>query len=498
MKTYSLLALTGPLGGKSFPLPRGSITIGRLPGQTIRLPDETVSRNHAVIRVSWLGCSITDLQSVNGTYVNGERVGRRRLRVGDRIRIGRCEFVLNLADRGAVFAPPPSTAPEPLGEELYTRQAIRSISIVGVIGKSPFSTVYEARAHPSGERAAVKVPSSQVRGDPNCLLRFKREARNCLKLKHRNIVRSLATGELADGLPFLVMEYLPGETVRDIIDRRGMTPDLFRSIVASVADALAYAHAQGIVHRDIKPDNVKADGSGIFKIMDFGIARVLGEASFTMTGMVLGTPYYMAPEQALGQPVDPRTDIYAFGVMLYELVTLRVPFSGDAIEVLKKHIHYDPIPPRKVNPHLSLRTERAILRAMRKNPRERFSSVLELKEEVLGADHGLMEVPLSRTSVFAGRGTLTVAEGPYGVGTVIPLPRSGILTLGRAIGNSVSLPWDHTLSIRHARILCSGGAYVIEDLASNTGTWVNRSRITRRRLESQDRIRIGRTVFMFM
>ncbi|MGQ9561570.1 MAG: serine/threonine-protein kinase [Candidatus Oleimicrobiaceae bacterium] len=214
---------------------------------------------------------------------------------------------------------------------------------------------------------------------PNCLLRFKQEALNCLKLKHKNIVPSLATGEMADGVPFLVMEYLSGETVRDIINRRGMTPDLFSSIVASVADALAYAHAQGIVHRDIKPHNVKADGSGIFKIMDFGIARVLGEASPTLTGMVLGTPYYMAPEQALGHPVDPRTDIYAFGVMLHELVTLRVPSSGDAIEVLKKHIHYDLIPPRKVNPHLSPRIERAILRAMRKNPRERFSSALELK-----------------------------------------------------------------------------------------------------------------------
>ncbi|MGQ9561571.1 MAG: FHA domain-containing protein [Candidatus Oleimicrobiaceae bacterium] len=109
-----------------------------------------------------------------------------------------------------------------------------------------------------------------------------------------------------------------------------------------------------------------------------------------------------------------------------------------------------------------------------------------------------MEVPRSRTSVFAGRGTLAVAEGPYGVGTVIPLPRSGMLILGRAISNSVSLPWDHTLSLRHTRILCSGGAFVIEDLASNNGTWVSRSRITRRRLEPQDRIQIGQTVFMFM
>lgn len=364
--------------------------------------------------------------------------------MGDRIRIGRSEFVLSLANGDPVFAPP--TGPEPLGQELYTGQAIRSITIVGVIGKNPFSTVYEARAHPGGERVAVKVPSSQVRGDTNCLLCFKQEALNCLKLKHKNIVRSLATGEMADGLPFLVMEYLPGETVRDIINRRGMTTDLFRSIVASVADALAYAHAQVIVHRDIKPDNVKADGSGIFKIMDYGIARVLGEASLTLTEMVLGTPYYMAPEQALSPPVDPRADIYAFGVMVYELVTFRVPFSGDAIEVLKKHIHYDPSPPRKVNPYPSPRIERAILRAMRKNPRERFPSALELKEEVLGGDHGLMEVPRSRISVFAGRGALAVAEGPYGVGTVIPLPRSGMRTLGRAISNSVSLPWVHTLS----------------------------------------------------
>ncbi|MGQ9561569.1 MAG: FHA domain-containing protein [Candidatus Oleimicrobiaceae bacterium] len=136
MKTYSLLALTGPLGAKSFPLRRGLITIGRLEGQSIHLSDETVSRNHALITVSWLGCSITDLQSANGTYVNGERVGRRRLRVGDRIRIGRSEFVLSLAKGDPVFAPP--AGPEPLGEELYTRQAIQSISIVGVIGKSPF------------------------------------------------------------------------------------------------------------------------------------------------------------------------------------------------------------------------------------------------------------------------------------------------------------------------------------------------------------------------
>lgn len=495
----ALIALTGPIRGERISLARGCTTIGRGEDQTIRLPDDTVSRAHATISRSLFGWRITDCGSTNGTYVNGQRIEKCRIQVNDRIRIGGSEFLVTRSKN------------EPLGtlkdsreedfEDLDRQLRLQSFELVRPLGKGGFSTVYEGRSIPGGERIAVKVPSERILGEPRFIQRFEAEARWCMKLRHPNIVRSFASGRFQNGVPFLIMEYLEGESLRELIDRRTLTMDLTLKIANSVIRGLQYAHNKGVIHRDVKPEHIKADGRGNFKLMDFGIARALGEAGYTLTGMILGTPYYMAPEQALGQPVDGRADIYSLGAVLYEMATYRVPFYGDPIEVIKKHIRLEPTPPSYFNPQIPPHVEYAIMRALRKDPAQRFQTVEQLAEQLNAGARGHISIPAGATrkifSARTGQAALKIVQGVYGVGTVVPLPDRASITVGRGPENSVVIPWDTTLSKRHARIVACHDGWLIEDLGSSNGTWVNQVRVATRRLIPGDTITLGRTTFLF-
>lgn len=495
----SLIALTGPMRGDRIALASGITTIGRGEDQTIRLPDDTVSRFHAAIKRSLFGWRIVDCGSTNGTYVNGQRIDKCRIRVNDRIRIGGSEFLVAISENE-----PAGTAGDYREEDLQDldRQLrLQSFELVRLVGKGGFSTVYEGRSIPGGERIAVKVPSERILGDRRFIQRFEAEARWCMRLRHPNIIRSFASGRFQNGVPFLVMEYLEGESLRELIDRRALTMDLTLEIVNSVIKGLQYAHKKGVIHRDVKPEHIKADGRGNFKLMDFGIAKALGEAGYTLTGMILGTPYYIAPEQALGQPVDARADIYSLGAVLYEMVTYRVPFYGDPIEVIKKHIRLEPTPPSYFNPQIPPHVEHAIMRALRKDPTQRFQTIEQLAEQLNAGAPAYTSIPAGATrkilSARTGQAALKIVQGVYGVGTVIPLSDRASITIGRGPGNSVLIPWDTTLSKRHARIVVHHDGWLIEDLGSSNGTWVNNLRVATRRLIPGDRITLGKTTFLF-
>jgi serine/threonine-protein kinase len=259
--------------------------------------------------------------------------------------------------------------------------------ILEPLGQGGMATVYKA-FQPSLEReVALKVLRPGFAQDQEFRERFEREAKSIARLRHPNVVQVFDFEIAASGEFVLAMEYLEGGTLKDRMvalaaQGRGLDPNEAMRILWEVADALSYAHEQGIVHRDVKPSNVMlAKPRDRAVVTDFGIARILGATSHTQTGVGIGTPEYMAPEQGQGGKVDHRADIYSLGAMAYELFTGRVPYTADTpLAIVIAHIK-DPLPlPSKVNPTIGTGVERALLRALAKDPAQRFDSALAFAE----------------------------------------------------------------------------------------------------------------------
>ncbi|MCH8095044.1 MAG: serine/threonine protein kinase [Chloroflexi bacterium] len=246
------------------------------------------------------------------------------------------------------------------------------------IGQGGMSTVYRARDLDRDVEVAVKVLTPYVAQEPKFRARFDREIRLLKDLEHGNVVPILNYGE-EEGVTYIVMPYYAGGTLQDRIDNNGLGLDEIGRFVEEVTAALEYAHGKGIVHRDVKPSNILLDEGGHAMLSDFGFAHV-SETSHSLTGSVLiGTPAFMSPEQCRGEDVDPRSDQYSLGAVLYQLTTGRLPYDGDTpMSVVIKHIN-DPLPrPRFLNPHLPDVLEAVILKAMAKDPEDRYPSVGEM------------------------------------------------------------------------------------------------------------------------
>ncbi len=250
------------------------------------------------------------------------------------------------------------------------------------IGRGGMGVVYQARQLSLNRPVAIKVLPAQLARDEQFRERFRQEAQVIATLVHDNILHVYDVEEV-EGTYFIVMELIYGQSLRSLRDSRRLGVDEVSSIGIAVARALGCAHAQGIVHRDVKSHNVMVTRDGKVKLMDFGIARVAGTGIKTQTGSVLGTPEYMAPEQARTGESSPRTDLYSLGVLLYELATGRLPFTGhDPFSVAFKHISEAPAPPRSLDPQLPEWLERVILKAMAKAPEERYQSAAALERDL--------------------------------------------------------------------------------------------------------------------
>jgi serine/threonine-protein kinase len=249
--------------------------------------------------------------------------------------------------------------------------------------------VYRALDLELSEPVAVKTLRREFVSDSTALARFKSELRLARRISHRNVVRTHDLGE-TDGMYFITMEYVEGTSVKELIKERGRLPvHATLPIAKQLCRALEVAHEQGIIHRDIKPHNMVLAPDGVLKVMDFGIARLLGRTTqgMTQTGMVVGTPEYMAPEQLLGEDVDARADIYAIGVVIYECLTGRTPHTADnPMLLISRVLEQRPIPPHELAPDVPKRLSDAVLAALHRDRGQRPKTVGELHDMLSNED----------------------------------------------------------------------------------------------------------------
>ncbi|MGW3283765.1 Stk1 family PASTA domain-containing Ser/Thr kinase [Streptomyces sp. NPDC001002] len=282
-----------------------------------------------------------------------------------------------------------------------------------VLGRGGMAEVYLAHDTRLGRTVAVKTLRADLARDPSFQARFRREAQSAASLNHPAIVAVYDTGEdYIDGvsIPYIVMEYVDGSTLRELLHSgRRLLPERTLEMTIGILQALEYSHRAGIVHRDIKPANVMLTRNGQVKVMDFGIARAMGDSGMTMTqtSAVIGTAQYLSPEQAKGEQVDARSDLYSTGCLLYELLTVRPPFVGDSpVAVAYQHVREEPQPPSVFDPEITPEMDAIVLKALVKDPNYRYQSADEMRMDIEACLDGQ---PVAATAAMG-----SVGYGGYG------------------------------------------------------------------------------------
>ncbi len=368
---------------KEIPLTGVVVNIGRKPDNDLVIDNLAVSSYHARIASLDDGFVVQDTGSTNGIFLNGEKVVQHKLTFGDQILIGKHVVVFQDGDVAPV-SPPPR---EPNGALKFGRY-----EILKELGSGAMGTVYLGRDTVGHRKVALKtlkpggVDANEL---ADMKARFFREAESARHLVHPAIVKVYDAGE-DDGTAFFAMELLDGLTLRDFCAKRG-TVSVKRAleIAAFVAEALAYAHAKNVVHRDIKPENIMILSNGDIKITDFGVAKLL-DATQTQSGVVLGTPNYMSPEQLYGAKVDGRSDLFSLGVVFYELLTGVRPFQARNIsEMLRIHETHVPPAPSTLRADVPPAVDAILERALRRDLDERYPMGELMARDLRAAMHGM-------------------------------------------------------------------------------------------------------------
>ncbi|MFF0475195.1 Stk1 family PASTA domain-containing Ser/Thr kinase [Streptomyces sp. NPDC004284] len=290
-----------------------------------------------------------------------------------------------------------------------------------VLGRGGMAEVYLAQDTRLGRTVAVKTLRADLARDPSFQARFRREAQSAASLNHPAIVAVYDTGEdYVDqvSIPYIVMEYVDGSTLRELLHSgRKLLPERTLEMTVGILQALEYSHRAGIVHRDIKPANVMLTRTGQVKVMDFGIARAMGDSGMTMTqtSAVIGTAQYLSPEQAKGEQVDARSDLYSTGCLLYELLTVRPPFIGDSpVAVAYQHVREEPQPPSNFDPEITPEMDAIVLKALVKDPDYRYQSADEMRADIEACLDGQPVAAAAAMGMGMGMAGAPAYGGGYG------------------------------------------------------------------------------------
>jgi serine/threonine protein kinase len=402
----------------------------------------------------------------------------------------------------------------------WSGRTVGVYQIAEEIGRGGMAVVYRAY-QPQLERwVAVKLLRATEAGREEFLARFRREARAIAALRHPNILTIYDYGE-EEGVAYIVMEYVPGGTLKDRLAGEPMEwPDVAPLVIA-VGEALAYAHSQGVIHRDVKPANILLARPDWPLLADFGLAKLLQtQRGITQPGTSLGTPDYLSPEQGIGEEVDRRSDVYSLGAVLYELLAGEVPLKSDSpVETMLRRLHEPPPPPSRLNPRVGSRLEAVILRALEREPAARYPTMQALVEDLCrlpgatgrpaepsleDAAAGGTTARLSKRMSVAGPRLLIASSG-----FALSIPARDEVLIGRADPHSSQKP-DMDLepyggapagvSRCHARLLCCPEGWLLEDLGSTNGSHLNETHLPPgqpARLRGGDRIRFGNLVLIF-
>jgi serine/threonine protein kinase len=345
-----------------------------------------------------------------------------------------------------------------------TGTQIGNYKILEKLGEGGMGVVYKAVDVNLDRTVAVKALNTELTGNPELEQRFRAEAKAQANLNHTNLATLYAL-LIEDGRPWMVMEYIEGETFEQIVLRRGPIPGtdaipLFRQALLGIG----YAHRMGVVHRDIKPSNLMLNKQGIVKVMDFGIAKVLGARGMTKTGTQMGTAFYMSPEQVLNRGADIRSDIYSLGVTLYEMLTANVPFKGDSdYQVMTDHVNAVPPLPTKFYPYIPQGLQNAVLKALEKQPDARFQTVEEFgaaleQPDTFGVAQGVVPVAVPAEAAPASRRATVVESAPSAAAaSVAPDVVSG----AAAVAVTAAAPAKTTFWTQERKIAGGGVATIL-------------------------------------
>lgn len=499
---YELRFVSGPRDGYVQPVETSHLSIGRSQASDLVLDGMLISREHAQIVYENGRFVLYDKDSTNGTYLNGRRVASNVLVSGDQIQIGPHILEFRIEGEG-IPSPPPRPQPRESPPPVYRVGEIGDY-VLTPLHTGGFATVHKGVARNDPKNVvAVKILHQT---DPYARDKFKQEGYLGKSLWHPNIVHVLKAGAV-NGSLYIMMEFVDGGTLRERLTReRRLSLRDAVEVATQVCAALQYAHGEGVVHRDIKPENIMFTSQGQVKVVDFGIARWRSQQTVTSIGVILGTPWYLSPEQAKGSPVDQRTDIYSLGVVLYEMLTGRVPFDGDAIAVMHQHVTKPPPPPAGLNPQIPAEVQNVLLKALEKDRTRRYGSARDMATALQRAAHvrvaQSVSVPPPRPRpsrrypsrpVRAPAARLLIQSGAS-IGRVIPLKSPQVV-----LTRQIVAPEDNYISRKgHAKIMLRGDQYWIEDLQSTNGTSVNGVRVFRAvPLSPGSEIRIGRQVLRF-
>lgn len=394
-------------------------------------------------------------------------------------------------------------------------RTVGTYQIESEVGRGNMATVYRARQLKLDRWVAVKIVRSN---DADFLRRFHREARAIAALRHPNILTIHNYGE-DDGLPYIVMEYVDGGTLENILTGVPMSWPSAAKYIIPIGRALAYAHSQGIIHRDIKPANILMPGPDWPLLADFGLVKMLGDQSkVTRPGVILGTPAYFAPEQILGQGGDHFSDIYSLGIVLYELLTGSPPMmSKSPIEIMQRRVSELPPLPSHINRDITPQLETFMMRALERDPKRRYQTMEMFINDLAWLPGATGRMDTSTPQPAKATVTLDQQSVPIvgarlmimGTGALIPLPQQISIVIGRADVHS-SLPPTIDLnphggqsagvSRYHAQLRQIDGQWFVEDLNSTNGTFVNEAVVVSGQpvpLKHGDQIRCSRLTLVF-